>query len=59
MNAVITVSYLAILGLVQIASIDYRAKTAEIQRGYDKKGKWEKVKNAFKTAVTEPYHYLY
>jgi hypothetical protein len=59
MNAVLAASYLAVYGLVQIAQTDYRTLTAQIYKGHDSKDKWIKVKNAFKTAISEPYHYLY
>jgi len=58
MNAVITASYLAVYGLVQIAMTEYKTVTVQVQRGYDSNG-WKKFKRALKEAISFPHHNHY
>jgi len=56
MNAVITASYLAVYGLVQIALTEYKTKMVKVQSGSNR---WQKFKKAFKEAISFSHNHLF
>jgi len=56
MNAVITASYLAVYGLVQIALTEYNTRPVKVQ---SKSNRWQRLKKAFKEAISFSYNHLF